>query len=262
LGRTRPNHFGLGRRCQPIKQWTSPLFTCDMNSGEENAEEGGGGRGGGSWPAVAAIVSGDAGGEMAMASGDGPSSSLLYFSAFFFSFLPLFFSSFFLLVFSSFPLLFCSFLLPSSLVFIGKNWGRDGRGDHCTAAPGPSMGCVPSVFHRLVVGHGSEFMQVGLWSASFSCFRRKREKKAGEKKSYSSPASCVQGKKKTYSAVQNGIVSGFFLKKWTVDETALFLPKCALSFKWKLAPKRVRFKLRPSIRALFSFWSLGSNFFN
>jgi hypothetical protein len=29
-----------------------------------------------------------------------------------------------------------------------------------------------------------------------------------------------------------------------------------------LAPKRVRFKLRPSIRALFSFWSLGSNFFN
>jgi len=46
LGRTRSNHFGLGRCCQPIKQWASPLFTCNVNGGEEDAkeeEEGGGG---------------------------------------------------------------------------------------------------------------------------------------------------------------------------------------------------------------------------
>ena len=39
MGRTRSNHFGLGQRCQPIKQWASPLFTCNVNGGEEDAEE-------------------------------------------------------------------------------------------------------------------------------------------------------------------------------------------------------------------------------
>jgi hypothetical protein len=52
--------------------------------------------------------------------------------------------------------------LLSSPIFIGKNRGRDGRGGHYSASPGPSKGCVPSVFHRPVVGHRSEFMQVGL----------------------------------------------------------------------------------------------------
>jgi hypothetical protein len=30
LGRTQPNHFGLGRCCQPIKQRASPLFICNV----------------------------------------------------------------------------------------------------------------------------------------------------------------------------------------------------------------------------------------
>jgi len=67
---------------------------------------------------------GDAGGEMAVALGGGPSSSFLCFSTFFF-FSSSIFLFFFLSVLSSFPLLFCSFLfLPSALslspVFIGK----------------------------------------------------------------------------------------------------------------------------------------------
>jgi len=39
LSWTRPNHFGLGRHCRPIKQWASPLFTFNINSGEADAEE-------------------------------------------------------------------------------------------------------------------------------------------------------------------------------------------------------------------------------
>jgi len=39
IGSDPAHHFGLGRRCQPIKQWASPLFTCSVNSGEEDAEE-------------------------------------------------------------------------------------------------------------------------------------------------------------------------------------------------------------------------------
>jgi hypothetical protein len=77
--------------------------------------------------------------------------------------------------------------LLSPPIFIGKNRGRDGRGGHCSASPGPSKGCVPSVFHRPVVGHRSEFMQVGLWSTSFWCFQRKKEKKVGEKKIFFFP---------------------------------------------------------------------------
>jgi len=40
--------FWVGSGLPAHKQWVSPLFTCNMNSGEENAEEeegGGGGKG-------------------------------------------------------------------------------------------------------------------------------------------------------------------------------------------------------------------------
>jgi len=138
---------------------------------------------------------GDTGGEMAAAPGGGLSlfSPLFFFSSsmFFFSalspFLVFFFGSSDFFSFFSFPSLIRAsplllFFLLSSPIFIGKNRGRDGRGGHCSASPRPSKGCVPSVFHRPVVGHRSEFMQVGLWSTSFWCFRRKREKKVEEKK--------------------------------------------------------------------------------
>jgi hypothetical protein len=46
-----------------------------------------------------------------------------------------------------------------------------------------------------------------------------------------------------------------------VNETALFFPKHAVSFKWKLAPKRVRFQISPSFLR-FSVWSLVLDFFN
>jgi hypothetical protein len=48
----------------------------------------------------------------------------------------------------------------------------------------------------------------------------------------------------------------------TVHETTSFFPKRAVSFKWILEPKRVRFKIKPSICVRFAFWSLVSDFFN
>jgi len=136
LGRTRSNHFGLGRCCQPIKQWASPLFTCNVNGGEEDAEEeeegGGGGEGrrltyGGSrccwrWWRWRDAAAGDNGGV----NDDGShrffpvfSSRLLFFSLSVLSSLSLFYSSFlsiplccfFLFSFSSSSIFFFSFSL-------------------------------------------------------------------------------------------------------------------------------------------------------
>ena len=77
----------------------------------------------------------------------------------------------------------------------------------------------------------------------------------------------VQGKKKTYGIVQNDTVyffllSFFFLFSSEMHETMSFLPKRAVSFKPKLAPKHVRFQISPSICVLFLFWSLVLDLFN
>jgi len=59
-----------------------------------------------------------------------------------------------------------------------------------------------------VVGHGSEFKQVmGLLSASFWVFSEKGGKGQMQGKTILLPLPLrVQGKKKTHSAVQNGII--------------------------------------------------------
>ena len=70
-------------------------------------------------------------------------------------------------------------------------------------------------FHRLVGGHELEFRQVGVVGRRFfgSFGERGRGEKQGKVAASSSPASHVQGKKKTHSAVQNSTVSGFFFNE-------------------------------------------------
>jgi hypothetical protein len=70
-------------------------------------------------------------------------------------------------------------------------------------------------FHRLEGGHELEFRQVGVVGRRFfgSFGERGRGEKQGKVAASSSPASRVQGKKKTHSAVQNGTVSGFFFNE-------------------------------------------------
>jgi hypothetical protein len=58
----------------------------------------------------------------------------------------------------------------------------------------------------------------------FLMFRREREREKSVKKSSSSPASHVQGKKKTHSVVQNGTVWVLFFFE-SVHETTPFLGK-------------------------------------
>jgi hypothetical protein len=153
------------------------------------------------------------------AGGGGGSSSSVFSSSFlsvFLFFLPLkvfFFSSFSVLspfsLYSLSYLFLCplssvfsapSFFLVLSPVFIGKTGEREAGGSHCTAAPKTAR-----VTHLIpILQHVESFGQVGL----VSVFLREswRWKTEEEKKSSSSPASCVQGKKKTYGAVQNDTV--------------------------------------------------------
>jgi hypothetical protein len=92
-------------------------------------------------------------------------------------------------------------------------------------------------------------------------FERELAVEQRKKSSSSSPASRVQGKKKTWVPFKTALfqASFFFV---TVHETTSFFPKRAVLFKWILEPKRVRFKIKPSICVRFAFWSLVSDFFN
>jgi hypothetical protein len=95
--------------------------------------------------------------------------------------------------------------------------------------------------------------QVVSFVGVFLVVSEKREQAKQGRKVFFFPCSLrVQGKRKTYGAVQNDIVfSSFFF--FEMYETTLFFLKRAFSFKWKLAPKRIRFKIRPSICAPFHF---------
>jgi hypothetical protein len=67
-----------------------------------------------------------------------------------------------------------------------------------------------------------------------------------EEKSSSSPASRVQGKKKTHSAVKTApFRSLLFFFPWTVHETASFWTTRAVSFKRKRRQKHVRVHIGP-----------------
>jgi len=237
------------------------------------------------WLAMAVVVGGVAGGDrkrrwwwhwrFAVADGG---------SAFSFSLSPLFFvifsaSSSFLFFFLLCPLsslLYCALSVPvffhplsvsrslslsltpssfSSLfpVFIGKNrGGRRGWGGHYAAAPNRPRGTSPSFFH-----HVASKWVVGV-------FLRESWRWNRRKNLLLLPCFACPGEEEDMDAVQNGTVSSLslFFKKITVHETASLLPKRAVSLKWILAPKRVRFKIRPSICARFAFWSLVSDSFN
>jgi hypothetical protein len=137
--------------------------------------------------------------------------------------------------FSSFVFLF---------FFLSVGWPERPLCNH----PKTALGVHPLFFHHVA----------GKWevlSASFWSFQRKREWAKQGRKVFFFPYSLrVQGKKKTYGAVQNNIVlllfSFFFFEMY---ETTPFFPKRVFSFKWKLAPKHIRFKIRPSICTLFHF---------
>ena len=134
--------------------------------------------------------------------GSSPFSSLFFSSVNLPCFL-LFFSFFFR---SLRPLLLFFFLrsLQPLLCIYRKNRGERGRGGHCAAAPKTARGARPLCFFHIVVGHGSELRQMGaLGRCLFEFQEREGEGKAAAS---SSPASRVQGKKKTHSAVQNDIV--------------------------------------------------------
>ena len=138
---------------------------------------------------------------------------LLFFLCFFFSFsLSVFCSLLYFFLF--FPVLYPPFFFStlSSPIFIGKTGEREPGATTMQPAQKQPEGHIPSFFHRPLIGHRSEVIQVGLWSVFFMLFgERGREKLV--KKSHSSPASHVQRKKKTYSAVQNDTIWVFFLRE-------------------------------------------------
>jgi len=129
---------------------------------------------------------------------------LFFFSLFsVFHSLLCFFFFFFLLVFPlsyPFSLLFSFFFFALSFpVFIGKKQGRERRGR--------PLCCRPSNTWKAL---GKWGWCRCLFEKESTSFWRGRRWKTEEEKSSSSTASHIQGKKKTYSAVQKGIVSGFF----------------------------------------------------
>ena len=111
-------------------------------------------------------------------------------------------SFFFLLVFPlscALSLLFSSFFFALSFpVFIGKKQGRERRGR--------PLCCRPSNTWKAL---GKWGWCRCLFEKESTSFWRGRQWKTEEEKSSSSTASRIQGKKKTYSAVQKGTVSGF-----------------------------------------------------
>ena len=80
---------------------------------------------------------------------------------------------------------------------------------------------------------------------------RERKKTRGKNQNFSSPVACLREEEKETVPSKNDIVLYFFFF-WKMHETTSFCPKYAVSFKWKLAPKCVRFQVSPSIYALFS----------
>ena len=175
-------------------------------------------------------------------------------SVFFFSFPPLCFCSFFGFVFlllflsSSFFFFFCSFrssrhstlLCPFFLLlpcFYRQKQSRDVARAAIMLPP----------LHR----HSNTwkvFGQVGgPWLVPFlGFFKGEAGENRGKKKSSSSLASCVQGKKKTHYAVWNDtVLVPFFFFSWTVHETTPFWTKCVVSFKRKRRQKRVKVHIGP-----------------
>ena len=148
----------------------------------------------------------------------------------FFSFSPLFFSV--LSSLSIFVLFFFypSLILPPGIVLFPHiyKWKTGKRGllplsSHDTgvrwsgghwAAISRLLEGLSSLFFHLVLGHGSEFRQMGgfigfFWVLGEREIERERNRWRGTY-AFSFPASRIQGKKKTHSVVQNDTILGFF----------------------------------------------------
>ena len=110
-----------------------------------------------------------------------------------------------------------------------------------------------------MVGHGSELRQVDLCWRLFGAFKeRGRGEKHGTNAS-SSPVLCAsKGRRRHMVPFKMTLFLLLFFFSNELYETTSFFPKRVVSFKWKLAPKRVRFKIRPSICVPFHlghwFW--------
>jgi hypothetical protein len=104
---------------------------------------------------------------------------LLFFLCFFFSFsLSVFCSLLYFFLF--FPVLYPPFFFStlSSPIFIGKTGEREAGATTMQPAQKQPEGHIPSFFHRPLIGHRSEVIQVGLWSVSFLCFLEKEGEKS------------------------------------------------------------------------------------
>ena len=98
-----------------------------------------------------------------------PSLLPLFFFLFFLSLGFLFYSLLLLYFFFRSSTLSCAPSLCPCLPYIYRQKTREREvGATTVQSPQkPLKGHIPSVFHCPVVGHGSKFMQVGLWSTSF-----------------------------------------------------------------------------------------------
>jgi len=215
---------------------------------------------------VAAVVGDDAGGEIAVAPGGDPSSSLICFSVFFLFFLC--YSLLFSFGFSSFLLLFCSFfslplLLSLPLVFIGKKT----RGE-TALLPLPSLGArvgwprlplcnrsrgtSPLFFHH-VTSKWVVFVGVFL-----SCFGEKGKRKAGEGNLLFPCLACLgEEEDPQWRSKRHRLGLCFFFFE-IVDETVPFYQNAPFHLK-EMAPKTCQHPTHSLICDLFN-QVLNSNF--
>jgi hypothetical protein len=91
-------------------------------------------------------------------------------------------------------------------------------------------------------------------------FRRRKSVKHEEENLLLPLPGASRGRRRHMMSFKTAPFLLYFLKKTKKYETTSLFPKRVVSFKWELAPKRVRFKTRPWICARFAFWSLVSNF--
>jgi len=76
-------------------------------------------------------------------------------------------------------------------------------------------GTSPLFFSHTVVGHGSELRQVGAFGRRlFEFSRRKGERKAGDKKSSSSPARASRGRRRPTMPFKTAPFGSFFNEQW------------------------------------------------
>jgi len=157
-------------------------------------------------------------------------SLLCYIFFFFFQPSPSLFSSFSSLL-CPLSSIFSPFSRPPFLffppIFIGKNRGG--------TWPGQPLCCRPSNTWK-VLGCVGIFLML---------FRRRKSVKHEEENLLLPLPGASRGRRRHMMSFKTAPFLLYFLKKTKKYETTSLFPKRVVSFKWELAPKRVRFKTRP-----------------